>query len=264
MKIIIHSIDELHELVHLIAYGPAPRVVGEGTVYRGQSDGPRIADDSSPYVADLVAKAAAAGERIDGRPTALAEPYATGEPKADKPKADEPKADEPKAEMVDVDSRNIPHDERIHAGTKAKNADGTWRARRGVSPELVERVERELMGELIPRTAGERAEQREADEAAAEDAAEAVALDVQDLATCEPVDYPTLIKRAEVRALDLPGDHRSLMTAAQGFISEYGHDAFNALRAAAVPDENGVGKAVQLLSPGERRLLEACILEYAK
>lgn len=265
MKLTIHSIDELKELVHLLTYGLAPR-----------TDGPRIADDSSPYVAALVAAATTAGERIDGRPPALAEPYATDEPKADEPKADAARsyvaalvaqtedADEPKAEMVDVDSRNMPHDERIHAGTKAKNADGTWRARRGVSPELVEQVERELMGELIPHTTSERAEQREADETTAEDAAEAVALQIQDLDTDRPVDYPAIIKRAEVVALDLSGDHRALMAAAQGFIGEYGHDAFNALRAAAVPDENGVGKAVQLLSPGERRLLEACIAEYAK
>lgn len=265
MKLTIHSIDELKELVHLLTHGLAPR-----------ADGPRIADDSSPYVAALVAAATTAGERIDGRPPALAEPYATDEPKADAARsyvaalvaqtedADGPKADESKAEMVDVDSRNVPWDERIHAGTKAKNADGTWRARRGVSPELVEQIERELMGELIPRTTGERAEQREVDETAAEDATEAVAEQVQDLPTGRTVDYPAIIKRAEVVALDLSGDHRALMVAAQGFIGEYGHDAFNALRAAAVPDENGVGKAVQLLSPGERRLLEACISEYAK
>lgn len=321
MKLTIHSIGELKELVHLLAYGLAPR-----------ADGPRLADATSPYVATLVAAATTAGERIDGCPTALAEPYTPPTP-VDEPRAeileglatferelraatgnvealagaiakhqnliaaatpeeltlanaganaDEPieataaelalaearvagvVTDEPKAEMVDVDSRNIPWDERIHAGTQAKNADGTWRARRGVSPELVEQVERELMGELTPRTAGERAEQREADDTAAESAAEAVALQIQDLDTDRPVDYPAIIKRAEVVALDLSGDHRALMVAAQGFIGEYGHDAFNALRAAAVPDENGVGKAVQLLSPGERRLLEACIAEYAK
>ena len=239
MKIIIHSIDELKELAHIVAFGLAPR-----------ADEPRIAEDSSPYVAELLAKAATDEPRIEGRPSALAAPYG----KADEPQADEPQADEPQAEMVDVDSRNLPHDERIHASTKAKNADGTWRARRGVSPELVAQVERELLSELIPRTAGERAEQREADEAAAADATDAV--------LSGDVDYPAIIKRAEARALDLAGDHRALMAAAQGFIAEYGHEAFNALRAAAVPDENGVGKAVQLLSPGERRLLEACIAEF--
>ena len=262
MKIIIHSIDELKELAHIVAFGLAQR------------DAHPIAKDSSPYVADLLAKATADEPRIEARPPSLVAPYGeTDEPQTDEPQTDEPQTDEPKVgvvaetgdvdmevlevvdvEVVDVDSRNLPHDERIHASTKAKNADGTWRARRGVSPELVAQVERELLSELIPRTAGERAEQREADEAAAVDATEA--------ALSEDVDYPAIIKRAEARALDLAGDHRALMAAAQGFIAEYGHEAFNALRAAAVPDENGVGKAVQLLSPGERRLLEACIAEY--
>lgn len=254
MKIIIHSIDELKELAHIVAFGLAP-----------SADVRPIAEDSSPYVAELLAKATTDEPRIEGRPSALAAPYGeadkpqagepqAGEPQADEPQSDKPQSDKPQAELVDVDSRNMPHDERIHASTKAKNADGTWRARRGVSPELVAQVERELLSELIPRTAGERAEQREADEAAAVDATEA--------ALSEDVDYPAIIKRAEARALDLAGDHRALMAAAQGFIAEYGHEAFNALRAAAVPDENGVGKAVQLLSPGERRLLEACIAEF--
>ena len=40
-----------------------------------------------------------------------------------------------------VDANNMPHDERIHAGSKALNTDGTWRKKRGVSDELVRRVE---------------------------------------------------------------------------------------------------------------------------
>jgi hypothetical protein len=40
-----------------------------------------------------------------------------------------------------VDANNMPHDERIHAGSKALNADGTWRKKRGVSDELIRSVE---------------------------------------------------------------------------------------------------------------------------
>ena len=43
-----------------------------------------------------------------------------------------------------VDANNMPHDERIHAGSKALNADGTWRKKRGVSDELVRKVEASL------------------------------------------------------------------------------------------------------------------------
>ena len=40
----------------------------------------------------------------------------------------------------------FPWDERIHAGTKAKLKDGTWRQKRGVDPALVEQVKAELAG----------------------------------------------------------------------------------------------------------------------
>lgn len=46
----------------------------------------------------------------------------------------------------DVDSRGLPWDERIHAGTKATNADGSWRNKRGVDKALLEAVETELSG----------------------------------------------------------------------------------------------------------------------
>jgi hypothetical protein len=46
---------------------------------------------------------------------------------------------------VEVDARGLPWDQRIHAGTKRKNADGTWTARRGLNdPALLARVEAEL------------------------------------------------------------------------------------------------------------------------
>jgi hypothetical protein len=45
---------------------------------------------------------------------------------------------------VDTDSAGFPWDERIHAGTKAKIADGTWRQKRGVDPAIVASVEAEL------------------------------------------------------------------------------------------------------------------------
>lgn len=56
-------------------------------------------------------------------------------------------ADSPNPQPPLVDSRGLPWDERIHAGTKALNADGTWRQRRGVNDaNLVKRIEEELRG----------------------------------------------------------------------------------------------------------------------
>lgn len=49
------------------------------------------------------------------------------------------------ASGVDLDADGLPWDARIHAGGKAKNADGRWRARRGLNDgALVARVQAEL------------------------------------------------------------------------------------------------------------------------
>jgi len=45
---------------------------------------------------------------------------------------------------VELDKHGLPWDGRIHAGTKRKNADGSWTAKRGVDPALVATVEAEL------------------------------------------------------------------------------------------------------------------------
>jgi hypothetical protein len=43
-----------------------------------------------------------------------------------------------------VDARGIPWDGRIHAGNKAQTKDKSWKRRRGVSVEEVQRIEAEL------------------------------------------------------------------------------------------------------------------------
>ena len=53
-----------------------------------------------------------------------------------------------------VDANNMPHDERIHAGSKALNADGTWRKKRGVSDELIRSVEAAATPHDAPEPAG--------------------------------------------------------------------------------------------------------------
>lgn len=52
-----------------------------------------------------------------------------------------PQAPPPPA--ADVDARGIPWDARIHAGNKATTKDGSWKRRRGVSVEDVQRIEKE-------------------------------------------------------------------------------------------------------------------------
>lgn len=45
---------------------------------------------------------------------------------------------------IDLDKDGLPWDIRIHAGTKTKNADGRWKAKRGVEDALVAQVHAEL------------------------------------------------------------------------------------------------------------------------
>jgi hypothetical protein len=47
---------------------------------------------------------------------------------------------------VELDVAGHAWDERIHSGTRAKNKDGTWRTKRGVSAGVVAQVEAELKG----------------------------------------------------------------------------------------------------------------------
>lgn len=55
-----------------------------------------------------------------------------------------PPAPEPIVYGANLDSKGLPWDERIHASSKAKVADGSWRQKRNVDPSLVTAVEAEL------------------------------------------------------------------------------------------------------------------------
>lgn len=52
------------------------------------------------------------------------------------------------ADAGDVDAEDMPWDARIHASSKAKNEDGTWRAKRGVDKKVKAKVEADLRATL--------------------------------------------------------------------------------------------------------------------
>jgi hypothetical protein len=69
------------------------------------------------------------------------------------PKAPAPPPPPPAATAApDVDARGIPWDGRIHAGNKAQTKDKSWKRRRGVSVEEVQRIEAGLTGTPAPPT----------------------------------------------------------------------------------------------------------------
>ena len=50
----------------------------------------------------------------------------------------------------EVDANGFPWDERIHAKSKGKNSDGTWRMKRGVAEATVQAVQSELRSTAAP------------------------------------------------------------------------------------------------------------------
>lgn len=55
-----------------------------------------------------------------------------------------PAVSAPASSSVDLDINRLPWDGRIHAETKAKNKDGSWRNKRGAKPEFIAAVTAEL------------------------------------------------------------------------------------------------------------------------
>ena len=56
----------------------------------------------------------------------------------------------PVTPAAELDSAGYPWDKRIHAGTKTKKNDGTWKLRKGVDKELVTQVQAEFTASIIP------------------------------------------------------------------------------------------------------------------
>lgn len=75
-------------------------------------------------------------------PLAPPSPPSAPSPAAAAPSTSAPAA--PPGSSVDVDKNGFPWDERIHASSRAKIADGSWRMKRGVQQHVVDEVEAEL------------------------------------------------------------------------------------------------------------------------
>nr|DAN85888.1 MAG TPA: 3' exoribonuclease [Caudoviricetes sp.] len=126
-----------------------------------------IKTESTSELADIVAKLnggnsalIASDPKLDGTELSAAANLAESDPKLraantplpapvqDTPVPQpEPQDDEPtNATPPATDKNGLPWDERIHAGTKALNGDGTWKKRRGVDDATVAAVTAELTG----------------------------------------------------------------------------------------------------------------------
>lgn len=57
-----------------------------------------------------------------------------------------PSPEAPEASGGEIDTRNLPWDERLHSRGQTKNADGSWRIKRGLDDDYVKQIEAELLG----------------------------------------------------------------------------------------------------------------------
>ena len=91
----------------------------------------------------LLARLDTLNARLDklenGQPTAVGESTTIGE-RTNVVGTVEQTTTELPGEGVELDKNGIPWDERIHAGTKRKNADGTWSLKKGVDKELAAQI----------------------------------------------------------------------------------------------------------------------------
>lgn len=105
----------------------------------------RTAGPLAPGAAPSPAAAEASASVPAAAPASIPPP-----PSAASPVSNPPSAAATPAPVAAVDAKGLPWDERIHASSRAKIADGSWRMKRGVEPALVAKVEAELRAQIPP------------------------------------------------------------------------------------------------------------------
>ena len=127
-----------------VAFGAAPgdpvAAAAFGSAPAPLPHGATAAPSIAVAAPSLTAPAAMPGTTSTATPTVPAPPAPNAAQTTNAPLA----APSTPASGVDIDKHGLPWDGRIHAGTKRKNADGSWTAKRGVDPTLVAQVEAEL------------------------------------------------------------------------------------------------------------------------
>lgn len=120
--------------------GEADGPIDTANIFGGAQQAPSVPIPPVPQAPTPPAAAQAAPSPASAPLPPAAPPAAPG-PSAG---AETPAA--PPAPTNAVDTTGLPWDERIHAGARTKNGDGTWRKKRGVEDSVVAAVENELRG----------------------------------------------------------------------------------------------------------------------
>lgn len=265
MKIVLNCVEDLQELIGVLdaeflrTWQPslhAPQAV----------TGP--ADVTFADLGVSIAKAMTAnGRTVVARPEVARAAGLADEP--DTESQPEPAAE---AGLPTKDADGAPHNTDWHSDPAKINADGTWRARRkrdeaaykdwllSLAVEVAEAAiaaddaepvatETHALPQDEPESAGDPSE-AQADTEAADEAA-------------PTVDHAALIEASQEAAENAPDGTIDLLNAGKEFIKEYGTAKFEALKSAVCPTEDGKGKAIPSMEPAERRLMRACMDNYA-
>lgn len=280
MKIIIHSLDELLELAALIRGGSSTTKVGaiEQTIKVDVSDfdAVKLAQEINDHCGTLRGEYEFEQACNRGQNELPTEPH--GEARLAAHVAAAADAAEPTTdELPERDADGVVHSTDWHSDPPKINADGRWKARRGrdndaykawLREQAVEVVEAAVAADAEPVAtethalpqddpAMRSAEQLAQEAAFAQDEPQAP------VAPASTVDLAALVEASQKAALDASDSHMDLIKACQAFISDHGHPAYNALKAAVAPLEGAEnGKAVPQFTPAERRLMRACIENY--
>lgn len=302
MKIIIHSLDELLQLSELVAFGKVPREVVQLQPSPAQEaklrdmlaeHRQRDVEGTQRQLSEGLISVQMATDKLaelGALPTDIEPPAIMSDEEVEaRIAAHSRSAPADGAQSVDTaaaDADGAPYSTDWHSDPAKLTAKGLWRARRGRDEDAYKAWLLEQAVEV-------------AEAAIASDEAETVATETHALpqdevregpgATEPPpppptepesdprdgsavargalpgatVDLEALIAASQEAALDASDSHVDLLNACRNFTSEHGHLAFTALKAAVAPDgDSGQGKTVQHLTPGERRLMQACIANY--
>lgn len=164
---------------------------------------------------------------------------------------------------TDVDG--VEHNVAWHSEPAKINADGRWKARRGRDADAYAKW-------IAPLQAIGSADESEpvATETHAlpqDEPSVNVTLDGEPIqpepTTVVGPDLTALVEASQEAAKDAPDGMQDLLLAGREFIGQHGTAKFEALKAAVAPTEDGKGKPLPVLVPGERRLLRACMDNYA-
>jgi len=253
VKIIIHSLDELLQLAALVRGGSSTTKVGEIT---------------QTLTVDATAACEALREAVQSAAHSASDTDAVTVPAH---------PDTTEAGLSTTDADGAPHNTDWHSDPAKINADGTWRARRkrdeAAYKDWLLSLAVEVAEAAVAADAGEELVATETHALPQDDRSEMEKwADSEEEAdqpyaagdTVPTVDLVALLAASQEAAQDAPDGTIDLLNRGKDFIKEYGTARFEALKAAVAPLEDGTGKPVPSLTPGERRLLRACMDNYPR